>query len=280
MPGRRIAFVDDDLDNYHANVFLAAMRTELRDHGYAVSSCTALKEEKGRAWAEENGIPYHSDPAETNRNADFFMILAPSSPETHVPLCEKFLPFGKPVWVDKTFAPDLAAAERIFALADKHGAPVDTASALRYTAVQEYAGEIGRDKIRHVIAWCPGGKIHEYLVHPVETIVSVLGPQVERVMRRGADHEAQVLIDFSGGRTAVANVYLKTKTPYAASVTTSDATRYIEVDTGKLFVDALGGILDFFDRGKPTIDRRESLMIRRIMDAALDPGSAGEWVRL
>ena len=96
-------------------------------------------------------------------------------------------------------------------------------------------------------------------------------------MRRGADHEAQVLIDFSGGRTAVANVYLKTRTPYAASVTTADSTRYIEVDTGRLFVDALGGILDFFDRGKPTIDRKESLTIMRIMDAALDPRSAGAW---
>ena len=186
MAGRRIAFVDDDLDNYHTNVFLAAMRNELKDRGYAASGCLALKEEKGRAWADANGIPYYSDPAELNRSADFFMVLAPSTPGTHMPLCEKILPFGKPTWVDKTFAPDLSSAERIFALADNHGAPVDTASALRYTAVQEYVRQIGPDKVRHVIAWCPGGKLSEYLVHPVETVVSVLGTEAPSAPCAGA----------------------------------------------------------------------------------------------
>lgn len=275
MPSRRIALVDDYLDNYHANVFLGILRDALRGRGYAAAGCTALRGDAGRKWAERNSVPYFADFGELNRNADFFMVLAPSTAETHLPLCERVLPFGKPTWVDKTFAPDLATAEGIFAIADRHGAPVETSSALRYTAIQEYARQAG--DVRHMIAWCPGGKLAEYLVHPVETIVSCLGPEVERVLRRGPDHEAQVLMEFSRGRTGVANVYLKTDTPYAAAVTNPRTTRYIEADTARLFTDALAGILDFFDSGEPTFDRRESLAIRAVMDAALDAARAGTW---
>jgi len=39
---------------------------------------------------------------------------------------------GKPTFVDKTFAPNAAAAERIFNLAAKHKTPVWSSSALRF----------------------------------------------------------------------------------------------------------------------------------------------------
>jgi hypothetical protein len=50
--------------------------------------------------------------------------FAPSTPETHLELCQAVLPFGKATYVDKTFAPDLATAREIFALADQHAAAV------------------------------------------------------------------------------------------------------------------------------------------------------------
>lgn len=278
--GKRIGFVDYDLDNFHANVFLAAFRNELKARGFAVTGCMAMKELEGHAWAEKNGVPYFADPAALDEAVDAYAVLAPSNPETHVALCHRVLPFGKPTYVDKTFAPDLATAHEIFTLADRHGAPIQTSSALRYTNVQRYVHEVGRDSVRHMVAWGGGSSFDEYAIHPTELVVSCMGAQAESVTRRGMGDQSQLLVNFSGGRTAVINVYANTDTPFAASVTTATATRLIEVDTSHLFVDMACAILDFYEAGRPTIDRAESLAIRRILDVAATPEALAGFVPL
>ena len=277
---KRIGFVDDNLDNFHARVYLEAIRGPLKDRGYVVSGATALQHEKSRAWAEKNNLEYFETPEALDKVADVYAVLAPSTPVTHEGLCDRILPFGKTTFVDKTFAPDVATAERIFKKADQHKAAVQTSSALRYTAVQKYVAEAGRDQVRHVVAWCPGGSYDEYAVHAVELTVSCLGPDARALMRRGKDPESQLLIDYSDGRTAVVNVYNRRKTPYAASITTAKETRYLEVDTKPLFVDAASAMLAFFAAGKEQVDRRESMMVMRILEASRDPAALERFVKL
>jgi hypothetical protein len=278
--GRRIGFVDDNLDNFHARVYLQIFRWELKDRGFVVAGATSLQADKSRKWADEQKLPYFDSVAKLNDAVDCYAILAPGSPQTHWQLCESVLPFGKTTFVDKTFAPNFATAEKIFALADKHSVAIETSSALRYTDVQKYVGRVGRDKVRHVVTWGPGRSYAEYVIHPVEMAVSVMGPEVASLMRRGTETESQLLVNFTGGRTAVINVYINRQTPYAASITTDKETKYIEVDTGRLFVDAAAAMLDFFTAGKPLVDRRESLAIMRILDAANDPAALEHFVKL
>lgn len=266
--GKRIGYVDYKLENFHANVYLAALRKELKERGFAISGCLGLDETVGRQWAEKNGVPYFSDPEQLNENCDYFCVLAPSNPELHLELCQKCFRFGKPTYVDKTFAPDLATAKKIFALADKHKVPVQTTSALRYTNVQAHAKEVGAQNIRHMVAFGGGSSFGEYAIHPAELVVSCMGPQAKSVMRRGTENQSQVLVDFSGGRTAVINVYCNAETPFAAAVTTDKGTKLITVDCGKLFIDMAAALLDFFETGEPNIDRKESLTIRKILDTA------------
>ena len=269
-PGKRIGFVDDNLDNFHARVYLEALRGPLKERGYVVAGATALQHEKSRAWAAKNNLEYFDTPAALDKVVDVYAILAPSTPKTHEELCAAVLPFGKTTFVDKTFAPDAATAERIFKMADQHKLALQTTSALRYTAVQK---SVPREDIRHAVVWSPGGSYDEYAIHPVEMAVSILGPEAQALMRRGTDQESQLLVNFSGGRTAVINVYVKRKTPYAASVTTAKETRYIEVDTKPLFVDAAAGMLDFFAAGKEQVDRRETMAIMKILDASRNPAA-------
>jgi hypothetical protein len=54
----------------------------------------------------------------------------------------------------------------------------------------------------------------------------------------------------------------------------------VRVDDSKIFVNNAAAILDFFEAKKPNIDPRESLMIRRILDVAEDPGVTKGFVRL
>jgi len=277
---KRIGFVDYRLDNFHANIFLKIARQDLAARGFTIAGCWAMKSREGRAWGDKNGVPHFNDLDEMNAAVDVYMILAPSNPEVHLALCERALPYGKATYVDKTFAPDLKTAQRIFALADKHKTPLQTTSALRYTNAQTYVSEVGRAAVQHMVAWGGGRSFGEYAIHPVELVVSCMGPKVQRLMRRGIGKQSQLLLDFSGGRTAVVNVYTQSDTPFAASVTTRAGTRYIPVDDAQLFVDTAAAIFDFFEAGRPNIDRAETLAIRRILDVAASPRAVKGFVAL
>lgn len=268
--GRRIGFVDDILNNYHANVFLQALRGPLQERGFVVAGGTGLQREASRAWAEKNQVPWFDSAEALNEAVDFFMVLAPSTPETHLPLCQSVFPFKKPTYVDKTFAPDLATAREIFQLADRHGAPMQTSSALRYTNVQDEVKQLQPASVQHMIAWGGGGSFAEYAIHPLELLISVMGHEATSFMRRGTELRSQLLVNFTGGRTGLANVYTQSNTPFAASLTTEKLTKYVEVDVSKIFVNNMAATLDFFEAGRPKIDRRETLAIMGILEAAKD----------
>jgi predicted dehydrogenase len=275
----RIGYVDFKLENYHANTFLKLFREQLKPRGATVAGCFGLDQDVARAWSATNNVPLFSSVKELAANVDAFMVLAPGNPETHLTLCEMTLPLGKPTYVDKTFAPDTATAKKIFAIAAEHHVPMQTTSALRYTNVQDELKSI-HQPLRHMIAWGGGRSFGEYAIHPLELIVSCMGPDALSVMRRGTGDQSQLLINFSDDRTAVANVYTNSDTPFAATLTTAQQTRYVKVDDGKIFLNTAAAILDFFDAKKPNIDPRESLMIRRILDVAEDPGVTKGFVRL
>jgi len=278
--GRRIGFVDLNLDNYHANVFLQALRGPLESRGFTVAGANGSKIAESRSWAEKNKVPFFDNDTALNSAVDFFMILAPSNPEVHLDLCRRILPFRKSTYLDKTFAPNHDIARQIFALADEHRAPIQSTSALRYTNVQDEVRKAAPAKVEHMITWGGGGSFDEYAIHPLELLISVMGHEATALMRRGTPERAQLLVEFTGGRTGVVNVFPRTNTPFAASFTTEKATRHVEVDASKIFVNNQAAILDFFAAGKPNIDRRESLTLMRLLDIARDPRALKDFVPL
>jgi hypothetical protein len=275
--GVRIGFVDYKLENYHANVFLKAYRDALRDRGAIVAGCFALDADNGRAWAAHNDVPWFASVDAMNEHVDAFMVLAPSNPELHLKLAEMVLPLKKPTYIDKTFAPDLATAKKIFALGDEHQTPVQTTSALRYTNVQP---AVKREELKHMITWGGGSSFGEYAIHPIELLISCMGPEATELMRRQSGEFSQLLISFSDGRTGVVNVYTKGDTPFAAAITTEKETKHLNVETSKIFINNAATVLDLFESRKPNIDRAETLIIRRILDAADDPAALKGWVKL
>jgi predicted dehydrogenase len=276
----RIGFVDYRLENFHANVFLKAFRGALNERGAIVAGCFALDEADGRTWAKKNDMPYFDSVQKLHEQVDGFMILAPSNPELHLKLAEMVFPFGQPTYIDKTFAPDLETARQIFELANKHRTAIQTTSALRYTNVQEYVHDSKTGAVLHMVAWGGGSSFGEYAIHPIELIISCMGADAETVFRRGEAEFSQLLINFSDGRTAVANVYTRGETPYAASVTTEKRTKVMEVDTSKIFVNNAAAVLDLFESGKPNVDRAQTLIIRRILDTADDSRARDAFVHL
>lgn len=274
----RIGFVDDNLENFHANTFLALLRGPLLSRGFTVAGCVGLQDAPSRAWATKNNVPYVADAVEMDRMVDAYMVMAPSTPETHATLCQRVFRFGKPTYVDKTFAPNLATARELFALARQSKTAMQTSSVLRYTNVQEEVRKTSTDPVEHMTAWGNGGSFDEYAIHPLELLISVMGPEAMTVMRRGDGDRSQVLVNFSGNRTGTVNVYTSSSTPYAASLTTRKNTRYVVVDQAPMFKDSLSTTLDFFTSGQPKVPEAESLAIMGILDAVRTPESRVRFV--
>lgn len=279
MAAKRIGFVDYCLDNYHAEVYLKALRGPLANRGYEVAGATAMQDAISRAWAAERNLLYYESVEELNQAVDCYIVLAPSNPELHLEMCQEVLPFGKATFVDKTFAPDELTARAIFALADACDAPIQTTSALRSTAVQAFVRELP-SAVQSMTIYSSGTSFDEYGIHPVELAVSCLGHNVESMTRIGPDRHPQWLLQFSGDRTAVIDFNPEIELPFSAIVSTQQGHDRIEVDGATLFLDAAASILDFFDAGRPLVDRRESLMVRRILDLAMSSRVHGSFVSL
>lgn len=279
MAVKRIGFIDHRLDNFHAEVYLKALRGPLAARGYEVAGATALEPTPSCAWAAERGVAYFDSIEELGRGVDYLMILAPSRPDVHLELCEAAFPLGLPTFVDKTFAPNESVACQIFALADANGVAVQTTSALRSTAVQRRVGELP-SAVKSMTVYSSGTSFEEYGIHPLELVVSCLGPDAEAVMRLGGEVHPQFVLRFSEDRAAMIDFSVTADSPFATVVSTESGHEYVKVDGDRLFIDAAASILDFFDAGRPLVDRRETLMIRRIMDRAMSAEAFGQFASL
>lgn len=277
MPSKRIGFVDDDLNNFHANTYLDALRGPLSDRGYEVAGATAIQSENGVKWSQEKGVTYFPSVEELGAAVDHFVVLAPSTPETHLALCEQVLPHGKSTFVDKTFAPDVATAERIFALADENRVAIQTTSALRTTNVQQEVAQMD-ELLVSVAQWAGGASFEEYGIHPVELAVSCLGLEPERLTICGAVHHPTLTIAFSDGRVATIDFNAQEYVPFVTVLTGDKSCKAVVVDDSKLFVDAASAILDFFDAGEALVPRGETMAVLRILAAASCPDARKGWV--
>jgi predicted dehydrogenase len=279
MKTKRIGYIDRQLGNFHSNVYLDLLRGDLKHRGWEVAKCWALDEAGGRQWAAEKNVPYVADVKEM-ADCDALIVLAPSNPEVHLELAKKAFPLGKPTYVDKTFAPDLKTAKRIFALADKYGIPVITSSALRCAAsLNRLVAELGQDKIRHMQAWGGGRSFEEYVIHPLEMLITAMGPGVKEVMRLndGQNHN-ELHIKFTGGRTGSVFVHTNGECAFRAVVTTDAKTVHVDTSPDPIFRDLASLILDFFASGKESIDRKESLALFKVRDAAFNPKALGRFL--
>lgn len=265
MANKRIGLVDYQLDNFHARVYLAAVRGALAQRGYEIAGATAWDCDASRCWADKNEVPYFDTTEELARNVDFFMVLAPANPELHLEMCMQVLPFGKPTFVDKTFAPNFTVAQQIFEIAAVNNTPIQSTSALRTSNVQDVLAKTP-EALRSLFITASGPTFQEYGIHPVELAVSCLGSSLEAMMIAGTDEYPQLILVYPHARTALIDFNTQAELPFTATLLTTNAAKHVVVAGDQLFVKAAASILDFFDAGVAQIDPSETLSIRQILD--------------
>ena len=261
---KTIAFIDHDIDNWHAKTFARLIKESGRD--FRLGGIFANRKDNAGEWAARHEVPCVNSIEDLRGIADFLMVLAPSNPETHLDLCREAFRLGKPTYVDKTFAPDPATALAIFEMADAANVPVQTTSVLRYTEVQDFCLSAPENKPDFVDTWGGGSNFQEYVIHQVEMVVSLLGPDYESLRVKKLAHLTRIDLAFGGNRAASIHMAAPSEIPFLAVASNPRTTKLFTVDEGRLFVSGLNAILDFFSKGHAIIDRKETLAVMRILD--------------
>jgi hypothetical protein len=260
---RKIGFIDYYLDEWHANNYPQWMREKGSgkfEPVYAWGERDSPAGLSSAAWCRDQGIEPCGSIEETCEKSDCLLILAPDNSEKHLEYAQKVLPWGKTVYIDKTFAPSLAEAEAIFALAEQYHTPLCSASALRFAEeIAPFHGEA-----RSVISAGGGPSFATYAVHQMEMIVKIMGTGAERIMAVMNGANRALAIQFKDGRRALFNQ--AAGLPFAVSVETGEKTEYRPIESD-FFRALIENLLAFYETGKPFVSKAETLAVISLIEA-------------
>jgi hypothetical protein len=199
---KKVGFVDYYLDEWHANNypewiekangdFKVAYAWAEIEHSLATGASTD-------EWCERMNIQRIDTIEELCEKSDYIVVLAPSDPEKHLEYAKKVLSYGKPAYIDKTFAPDSATALKIFELSEKYNAPIFSTSALRYA--QELKDLKG---IKNMIITGGGSNFDEYIIHTAEMARILLDEDAKNVTVQKLGDQRIVNIETENNKATI-----------------------------------------------------------------------------
>ena len=281
---KKIGIIDHYLDNWHANHLPEWLENET--HGayricYAYGSLSPVDGEEpegherhrsSATWCREMGVELCANAAEVAEKADVLMVLAPNSPEEHIALSREALASGKRTYIDKTFAPCVADAKTLFAMAEAGHTPMFSTSALRFS--NELPG-IERAGIRTIQS--RGGGIYKiYAIHQLEMIVMLMGPDARRVMALGTEEAPQLVVEFGGGRYASWGHF---DCDFGMAIGYDGGKKVVVPAFTNFFPNFVHELVDFFETGDVKAKKEETMAVIGIREAgfaALE--TPGTWV--
>lgn len=272
---KSIGFIDYCLGEWHAEHYPEWLNASGR--GYAVRYAWAERDVSPDGvttedWCRRHGVAACETIAEVCRKSDCICILAPDNPEKHPEYAAQVLPFGKPVFIDKTFAETPEEAAALFDRAESYGARMFSSSALRFAA--ELSGV--RAPVPAVTVSGGAQNAAVYAVHHCEIAVRLMGRGARRVLAAAAP-DITAVVDYGGGRTAVIRLLRDGGVPFSFHTADTNADAVISSD---YFAGQMQAILDLFDGGMPVerADTEEVIALRQaVLKAAAHPL---RWVRV
>ena len=273
---KKIGFIDLYLDEWHANNYPAWFRAASLGNEFELGG--AWEKQPGArpldVWCKEMNIPAYTSLEKLLEDCDAFCVLAPSNPEVHEELAELPLATGKPVYIDKPFAPDKAAAERLFARADKYNTPLFSSSALRFG--NELIEARGLFPVEGMVTQGGGSSFWEYCIHQIEMIVSTMGCNIVALNHEVSGSTDQVTFRFDDGRLAA--MTLHPQLGFSAVLTGKGEIAKVPQATN-MFPNLIEAMWKFFNDRIEPFDRRETIAIAALVRAAIDAAEhSGKWV--
>lgn len=269
---KKIGFIDFYIDEWHANNYPSWIRDEAAAGGFDCEPAYAWAETVKQGgmsteeWCSKNGVKPLASIEELVEKSDYIIVLSPDNPEHHERLSQISLMSGKPVYIDKTFSPDLSTGARMFNLAEKHGTPVFSSSALRFAReLLSYPDNVVNRESLEYVATCGPGKFSNYSVHQFEIIVSLLGPGAKRIKSLSSGNGRLLAVEYMNGQRA--SMLQMANMPFQVSLQLKNGDGMFINQCTDIFQLLVHSMLEFFKTGKPPVSRDETLEIMALIDA-------------
>lgn len=267
---KKIGFIDYYLSEWHANNYVGWLKEESDRHGYGFEVTHAWAEldvspvdgVTTDEWCERFGVQRCATIEELCKASDVIIILSPDDPEKHLGYAEAALPYKKRTYIDKTFAPDCETAVKIFDIAEKHGTPFFSTSALRYA--KELDTE---DDVRHVTT-TGGGKLYEqYIIHQAEMVIKKLKAEPVSIVSRKQGASTFADITFEGGKTAT--ILQDASFPFTVCMSGRNGEQTFTPITSPFFAELIADMVNFFETGEISFDTNETKQVIKLVEMCI-----------
>jgi predicted dehydrogenase len=272
------------LDTSHSVEFARLIQgnapAELRIPGMHVRSCLRFPspfhseegQNKRQAELESWGVQVTHDFDRALEGADA-VFLEINDPSLHLEYFEKVASLGKPVFLDKPMAGNLADARSIARIARENGTLFFSSSSLRFLqSLQTLISEIPAADRKIVNVFGPlgiaaaGSSVVWYGVHTVEMLVALLGIGAGSVTAHRDPTGVTAVVEYADQRRAV--VELTTKLfQYGGRVVMPQAIRTFDIGKEVLYHNLLVKIADFLKTGQSPVPVQETLEVQAILGA-------------
>lgn len=268
----KVGFVDAWLDEWHAKMYPDFLREAAKKSGIhaEITLAYAEKDLPGSklttdAWCETFHVARANSLEQLIAETDALFVLAPDDSSLHEELAKLPLQTGKPVYVDKTFAPDLVTGKRMFALAKRSGTPVFSCSAQRFCkSILDY--QFAHPDIPSFCATTGPGEISNYSVHQLEMMNTLMGNGFLRAKAFPVGVVSHVIFDYGNGRIAT---FTQNPTPQLDPIfhlVVSDGTDGYTLECTDYYIHFMKSVLQFYVDKKPPVAEESTLEVLSMID--------------
>lgn len=202
-------------------------------------------------------------------NVDGILLLS-VSPNLRTEEFQQAASCHKPIFVDKPFAPTLAAALEMARYAEVHKVRWFSSSSLRFGEAQRFQGT----KVNGADVWGPGAlgngyalDLSWYAIHSIEILYTLMGAGVQSVSRIHTNDVDVMTSVWKDGRIGTVRV-IRPDSEFGATVfhANHQAEAVHDLQTG--YAPLLKQIVEFIRTGISPVSPNETLEIFAFMDAA------------
>ncbi len=280
----KIGFVDCYLDNWHSNHYPEYIQLASKMYGidakvtHAYAQMNHPDEVYGmtsKAWCDQYNCIHCETYEELISSVDAIMVMCADDCLPHEELARKALKSGKPVYCDKTFAPSLEAAQRMFDIAEQYETPLFTCSAQRFCMELLSFKRREEESVHYCASTGPGDMIN-YSIHQFEMLQSLMGVGAKRcqafcsgdMVHIVYQYENERMCTFTQGNKLPFHLFAATRLEGAKEIAVTD-----------YYMNFMNRLLHFFVDKKVPVTKVETLEIMAMQqagrEAILNPG---EWI--
>jgi hypothetical protein len=200
------------------------------------------------------------------------VLLETNDGQLHLEQAAVIFGYGKPVFIDKPLAADLADCLAIARLAEHHRVPFFTASSLRFSSSPQAlrGGQIGAitgcDTYSPAAIEASHSDLFWYGIHGCELLMTIMGPGCTAVTRAHTEDFDVVTAVWDDGRIGTFRGLRSGATGFGGTAFGTNKIATIGPYEG--YAPLLLAVVEFFRSGQPPVEWRETLELYSLMDAA------------